>query len=57
MSIVLPSSVNYRETLPSLPEGCQSINVACSPVNNNLFGPGDQIIFDFLNRGSRGGKV
>jgi hypothetical protein len=51
MSIVLPSSVNYRESLPSLPEGCQQINVACSPVNNQSFNPGDQIIFDFLNRG------
>jgi len=51
MSVVLPSSVNYRESLPALPEGCQSINIACSPVNNNTFKPGEQIIFDFLNRG------
>ena len=51
MSIVLPSSVNYRESLPSLPEGCQQINVASSPVNNQVFNSGDSIIFDFLNRG------
>jgi len=51
MSVILPSSVNYRESLPSLPEGCQQINVASSPINNQTFSPGDQIIFDFLNRG------
>jgi len=51
MSIILPSSVNYRESLPSLPEGCQQINVASSPINAQTFSPGDQIIFDLLNRG------
>jgi len=51
MSVILPSSVNYRETLPALPEGVQSINVATSPVNGQIFSSGQQIIFDFLNRG------
>jgi hypothetical protein len=51
MSIILPSSVNYRESLPALPEGCQQINVAASPINGQTFSSGQQIIFDFLNRG------
>ena len=32
MSIILPNSVNYKEGLPTLPEGCQCINVATSPI-------------------------
>ena len=51
MSVILPSSVNYRETLPALPEGVQSINVAASPINGQNFSSGQQIIFDLLNRG------
>lgn len=51
MSIVLPTSVNYRESLPTLPDGCQQINVAASPINGQQFSAGGQIIFDFLNRG------
>lgn len=51
MSIVLPTSVNYRESLPTLPEGCQQINVGASPINGQQFSAGQQIMFDLLNRG------
>lgn len=51
MSVVLPNSVNYKEPLPALPENCQQIPVAASPVNGQTFGPGQQIQIDLLNRG------
>ena len=51
MSIVLPSSVDYKESLPDLPDVAQSINVAASPVNGATFTTGGQVIFDLLNRG------
>ena len=51
MSVILPQSINYQESLPTLPEGTQQINVATSPVNNSTFREGEQIIFDLLNRG------
>ena len=51
MSVILPQSINYQESLPTLPEGTQQINVASSPVNNSTFREGELIIFDLLNRG------
>jgi hypothetical protein len=51
MSIVLPTSVNYKESLPTLPEGTQQINVSANPVNGQTFTAGQQIYFDLLNRG------
>ncbi len=51
MSIVLPTSVNYKESLPTLPEGTQQINVSANPVNGQTFSAGQQIYFDLLNRG------
>ncbi len=51
MSIVLPQSVNYKDSLPTLPEGCQQINVGASPINGQQFSAGQQIMFDLLNRG------
>ncbi len=51
MSVILPNSVNYKEGLPTLPEGCQQINVGSSPINGQTFSSGQQIMFDLLNRG------
>ena len=51
MSIVLPTSVNYKESLPTLPEGTQQINVSANPINGQNFNQGQQIYFDLLNRG------
>lgn len=51
MSVILPNSINYREGLPSLPEGTQQINVSANPVNGQTFTAGSQIYFDLLNRG------
>jgi len=51
MSVVLPNSVNYTESLPSLPDNTQQIPVVASPVNGASFTPGAQIQFDLLNRG------
>lgn len=51
MSVVLPQSVNYTESLPGLPEQCIQIPVAASPVNGQTFTAGQQIQFDLLNRG------
>lgn len=51
MSVVLPNSVNYTESLPSLPDNTQQIPVVASPVNGASFTSGAQIQFDLLNRG------
>ena len=48
----LPSSVNYAEPIPSLPEASQKYDVALQPVNGQTFAMGgNQIIFQFPNRG------
>ena len=47
----LPSSVNYAEVLPSLPENATRYSVALQPVNGATFGPSSQIQFQFPNRG------
>jgi len=51
MALVLPSSIDYKQSLPALPDSAQQINVAASPVNGASFTPGQQIQFDLLNRG------
>lgn len=51
MALVLPSSIDYKQSLPALPDSAQQINVAASPVNGASFAPGQQIQFDLLNRG------
>lgn len=51
MSIVLPTSINYTDALPSLPDNTQQIPVVANPVNGQSFTPGQQIQFDLLNRG------
>jgi hypothetical protein len=51
MSVVLPQSVNYADSLPSLPDNTQQIPVVASPVNGQTFTSGSQIQFDLLNRG------
>jgi len=47
----LPASVNYAESLPSLPENATRYSVALQPVNGSIFGPSSQIQFQFPNRG------
>lgn len=47
----LPSSVNFAESLPSLPENSVRYSVALQPVNGASFGPSSQVIFQFPNRG------
>jgi len=48
----LPSSVNYREPIPSLPENSVKYSVALAPVNGSSFNAGgQQIIFQLPNRG------
>lgn len=48
----LPSSVNYAEPIPSLPESSIKYDVALQPVNGQTFAMGgNQIIFQFPNRG------
>lgn len=51
MSVALPSSINYSEKLPSLPDAAQSLTVAASPINGQTFSQGQIISFDLLNRG------
>lgn len=51
MSVVLPNSVNYTESLPSLPDNTTQIPVVSNPVNGQSFTAGQQIQFDLLNRG------
>jgi hypothetical protein len=47
----LPSSVNYGEVLPSLPENATRYSVALQPVNGAKFNASSQIQFQFPNRG------
>lgn len=51
MALVLPSSVDYKQSLPALPDAAIQIPVAASPVNGTSFSAGQQIQFDLLNRG------
>lgn len=51
MSVALPSSINYSEKLPSLPDATQSLTVAASPINGQTFTAGQIMSFDLLNRG------
>lgn len=48
----LPTSVNYAEVIPSLPDNAIKYSVALQPVNGSSFSPGgQQIIFQLPNRG------
>jgi hypothetical protein len=47
----LPNSVNYAEILPSLPENSTRYSVSLQPTNGSSFVPGNQIIFQYANRG------
>lgn len=47
----LPSSVNYGEAIPSLPENAVRYSVALQPVNGATFNPSSQITFQYPNRG------
>ena len=40
MSVILPNSINYKEGLPTLPEGTQQINVSANPSNGQTFTAG-----------------
>ncbi len=50
MALVLPSSVDYKQSLPALPDAAVQIPVAASPVNGTIFSAGQQIQFDLLSR-------
>lgn len=51
MSVILPSSISYGESLPALPDNTQCINIAAAPVNGSTFSQGQQIYLDLVNRG------
>lgn len=51
MSVILPSSVSYGESLPALPDSTNCINIAAAPTNGATFTAGQQIFLDFVNRG------
>ena len=51
MSVILPSSVSYGESLPALPDNTQCINIATAPTNGASFTAGQQIYLDLVNRG------
>ena len=51
MSVILPSSISYGESLPALPDNTQCINVAAAPTNGSTFSAGQQIFLDLVNRG------
>ena len=51
MSVVLPSSISYGESLPALPDNTQCINIAAAPTNGATFTGGQQIFLDLVNRG------
>ena len=45
----LPASVNYAESLPSLPENATRYSVALQPTNRSSFNASSQIQFQFPN--------
>ena len=47
----LPSSVNYAEVLPSLPENATRYSVTLQPTSGSKYNPSSQIQFQFPNRG------
>ena len=47
----LPASVNYAESLPSLPENATRYSVALQPTNGSKFNASSQIQFQYPNRG------
>jgi hypothetical protein len=51
MSIVLPSNIDYTQSLPSLPDGVSSVNVVATPVNLQTASPQSVIQFQLLNNG------
>jgi hypothetical protein len=51
MSVILPSSISYGESLPALPDNTQCINIAAAPTNGATFSQGQQIFLDLVNRG------
>jgi hypothetical protein len=51
MTTVLPNSVNYTESLPSLPDNTTQIPVVGMAINGQNFSNGQQIQVDLLNRG------
>lgn len=51
MALVLPSSIDYKQALPALPDSTVQIPVSASPVNGADFQSGSQVYFDLINRG------
>lgn len=51
MSVILPSSISYGESLPALPDNTQCINITGAPTNGATFSAGQQIYLDLVNRG------
>lgn len=51
MSVILPSSISYGESLPALPDNTNCINVVGTSTNGSSFQPGQQIYLDLINRG------
>ena len=47
----LPTSVNYTEPIPSLPDGTQTIGITARPTNGSSFTPSSVIQFDLVKRG------
>lgn len=51
MSVVLPASIAYGDSLPVLPDNTQCINLSSAPSNGSVFTQGQQIYIDLVNRG------
>lgn len=51
MTTVLPNSINYSDSLPSLPDNTVQIPTVSMPINGQSFTQGQQVQFDLLNRG------
>ena len=51
MSVILPTSISYGESLPALPDNTQCINISAAPTNGASFSSGQQIFLDLVNRG------
>ena len=49
--LVLPNSINYAESLPSIVPGTQNFTQVLQPVNGAVFSQNQQIFVDIPSRG------
>ena len=51
MSVVLPSAIDYTQSLPSLPDGVRTTSIVATPTNLQTSSASSVIQFDLVNNG------